>query len=176
MGYIKFKALSDHANQYLEIIRANKRLIYKITRIYCPDPEDRKDLEQEILIQIWKSLKTYQPTYKLSTWLYRIALNVAISHYRKSSKRKDTIAISDNILEIADDGSESEVMNENITRLYNFIALLDNLSKAIIILHLEGSSYKEIAEILGLSETNVGTRINRIKKSLKNKFNEHVER
>jgi len=169
--------LSDHANQYLEIIRANKRLIYKITRIYCPDPEDRKDLEQEILIQIWKSIKTYQPAYKLSTWLYRIALNVAISHYRKSSKLKDTtVAITDNVLEIAEDGSEAEVMNENIARLYKFIGLLDNLSKAIIILHLEGSNYKEIAEVLGLSETNVGTRINRIKKSLKNKFNEHIQR
>jgi RNA polymerase sigma factor (sigma-70 family) len=166
--------LSDYTNQFLEIIRANKRLLYKITRSYCKDPDDRQDLEQEILIQVWRSIKNYVPSYKLSTWLYRVALNVSISHYRKNRRRLDnTMLLTESILEIPDNEYDHGE-NDHITRLYNFIGSLDNLSKAIIILHLDGISYKETAEILGLSETNVGTKISRIKKTLKYKFDEHA--
>ncbi|MBC7923753.1 MAG: sigma-70 family RNA polymerase sigma factor [Ferruginibacter sp.] len=153
------------------MIRANRKILYKIIRAYCKDQEDRQDLEQEIIIQLWKSFKTYNDQFKLSTWIYRIALNVAISHYRKDIKRKEkTIPLSDTLFQAVDDQEATEALDNNLELLHAFINQLDRLNKALMILYLEGNSYKDIAEILGISESNVGTKINRIKKMLKEKF------
>jgi RNA polymerase sigma factor (sigma-70 family) len=153
--------------KFVIVIKENKRLLYKIINCYCKDPDDRQDLEQEILIQIWKSLHTYNSSCKLSTWLYRIALNVAISHYRKDVKRKvNTLGIDENILQIADHAAANE-QDHKVEILYQLIAKLNSLNKALIILHLDGNSYKDIAEVLGISESNVGTKISRIKQILK---------
>jgi len=160
--------------KFVTIIKENKRLLYKIINCYCKDPDDRKDLEQEILIQIWKSLYTYNATAKLSTWLYRIALNVAISHYRKDVKRKvSTSGLDESILQIADQETGKE-QDDKIEILYELIAKLNNLNKALIILHLDGNSYRDIAEVLGISESNVGTKISRIKQILKQELN-HIK-
>jgi RNA polymerase sigma factor (sigma-70 family) len=154
--------------QFIGILKEHKRLLYKVVYLYCRDSEDRKDLEQEIIIQLWKSLKNYNQEFKLSTWIYKIALNVAISYYRRDVKRKETNEPYDeNIFQIAEDDDNAE---ENINKrelLYKFINKLDELNKAIIILYLDDKSYKEISEIIGLTETNVGTKINRIKSKLK---------
>jgi len=153
---------------FIGILKENKRILYKVVYSYCQSSEDRKDLEQEIIIQLWKSLKYYNKDFKLSTWIYRIALNVAISHYRRDFKRKKTnTPYNGTIFQIAE---EENLAEEHISRtdlLYKFINQLDEFNKAIIILYLEDKSYKEIAEIIGLTETNVGTKINRIKKKLK---------
>lgn len=159
-------------DKFIRIIKDHKRIIYKVINSYCKDFEDRKDLEQEIIIQLWKSLKSYNENFKLSTWIYRIALNVAISHYRKDQKRqKSNTSIDEEIFRIAVDDSDEEQKGRS-ELLYHFINQLDTFNKAIIILYLDDNSYKDISEILGITETNVGTKISRIKKQLKECFSQ----
>lgn len=153
--------------QFIGVLNQHKRLLYKVTYAYCRNSDDRKDLEQEIIIQLWKSLNKYNDEFKLSTWIYKIALNVAISHYRRDVKRqKNNEPFDETIFQIAADEDCMEEQNKT-DLLYKFINKLDELNKAIIILYLEDKSYKEISEIMGLTETNVGTKINRIKRILK---------
>ena len=138
-----------------------------MTYAYCRNADDRKDLEQEIIIQLWKSLNNYNQEFKLSTWIYKIALNVAISHYRRDVKRQKTNEpFDETIFQIAAEEVCIEEQHKTDV-LYKFINKLDELNKAIIFLYLEDKSYKEISEIIGLTETNVGTKINRIKRILK---------
>lgn len=155
---------------FLSVIQANKGIIYKVANAYCSNAEDRKDLVQEIIVQLWKSFDNYKDQYKYSTWMYRIALNVAISFYRKENRRKQVSnSLSDSILYFAYTDVETEI-EENIVHLQQFISELKELDKAILLLYLEEKSQKEIAEIIGISETNVATKIGRIKIILKQKF------
>lgn len=157
--------------KFIEVLKDHRKILFKIVNAYCKDKDDRQDLEQEIIIQIWKALGSYDGRSKLSTWIYRIALNVSISHYRKFHSRKErTITIDESILSIADVNDSDPGTESDISFLYSCIRKLDHLNKAVIILHLEGKNYKEISEILGISESNAGTKINRIKKILKEQF------
>jgi RNA polymerase sigma-70 factor (ECF subfamily) len=157
-------------DKFLTIIQENKKLIFKVCNSYCKDEEDRKDLVQEVIIQLWKSFPNYNPQYKLSTWMYRIALNVAISFYRKEHPRKErTIQIDDILINIADDNPQHD-LDEKVGLLHTFINQLDELNKALMLLYLDDNSYKEIADILGITETNVATKISRIKQRLKQQF------
>jgi RNA polymerase sigma factor (sigma-70 family) len=154
--------------QFVGVLKEYKRLLYKVIYLYCRDSDDRKDLEQEIIIQLWKSFKNYNQEFKMSTWIYKIALHVAISYYRKDLKRKESNEpYNETVFEIAADDDYTEQSMHERELLYKFINKLNDLNKAIIILHLDDKSYKEISEIIGLTETNVGTKINRIKMKLK---------
>lgn len=157
--------------KYIEIVKENRNLIYKVCYAYCKDPENRNDLEQEILIQLWHSLEKFDGRVKISTWIYRIALNTAISFFRRESKiSKNKVPIDKSIISLSNSENESE-LNQNIKLLYQFIEKLNELDKALILLYLDDNKYKEMAEILGISETNVATKISRIKKDLKEQFN-----
>jgi RNA polymerase sigma factor (sigma-70 family) len=156
-------------DQFIYLIQQNKKLIFKVCNAYCRDPEDRKDLVQEVIIRLWQSFHKYDNQFKLSTWMYRIAINTAISYYRASSKKqKVTISIHDSLIDIADENTAE--LDENIKLLYHFINQFNDLNKALMILYLDNNSYKDIAEILGISETNVATKINRLKLQLKQQF------
>jgi RNA polymerase sigma factor (sigma-70 family) len=161
--------LHERERNFLAVIQSHKGIVYKIANAYCRDPEERKDLVQEILIQVWKSFEKYDPAFKHSTWIYRIALNVAISNYRKVKSRGIMGPLPKEILTIETRGDDGGT-NEMIESLYTFISALKELDKALMLLYLEEKSQKEIAEILGLSETNVATKIGRVKKLLKEKF------
>ncbi|RWY50997.1 RNA polymerase sigma factor [Mucilaginibacter gilvus] len=162
--------LQANKDQFLHLIQHNKKLIFKVCNTYCADAEDRKDLVQEVIIQLWRSFEKYDNTYKLSTWMYRIALNTAISFYRSDNKRRsNTTSISENIIEIPNDDTSVE-LNEKITLLYQFIGQMNKLDKALMILYLDNNSYKDMADILGISETNVATKISRLKQYLKQQF------
>ena len=157
-------------DDFQKVIEENKGIIYKIANAYCRDAEDRKDLVQEIIIQIWRSFSNYNDQYKLSTWIYRIALNVAISFYRRNAKRqKQVVPLPDRVLSFADKG-QNEEMKEEINLLYQFINELKELDKALMLLYLEEKSHQEMAEILGISNTNVATKISRIKSRLRKRF------
>lgn len=155
---------------FLSLIETNKGIIYKVANAYCMHAEDRKDLIQEIIVQLWRSFDRYNDQYKYTTWMYRIALNVAISFYRRENRRKQLTGHSpDNILDLADENNYGET-SKQIGYLNQFIGELKELDKALMLLHLEEKSQQEIAEITGISESNVSTRIGRIKKILKKKF------
>lgn len=154
--------------EFIQFLEANKWILFKVINTYCKDPEDRKDLEQEILIQLWKSLKTYDARSKLSTWVYRVAMNVAISFYRTNQRRtSDTYSIEASVFHLV---NPEETLTEERQILNEFIDRLDPFKKEILILYLEEVSYKDISEIVGITESNVGTKISRIKKELKEYF------
>ncbi len=155
---------------FLSVIETNKGIIYKIAKLYCKDTEDKKDLVQEIVLKLWKSFEHYNEQFKHSTWIYRVALNTAISFYRKEKSRKEiTNPFSENLLNIAD--VENNKQTEESTLFLNqFIGELKELDKALMLLYLEEKSHKEMAEIMGITETNVATKIGRIKQILKQRF------
>ncbi|MDE3185802.1 MAG: sigma-70 family RNA polymerase sigma factor [Bacteroidota bacterium] len=153
----------------MELINDNQKIIYKICNSYCSNKNDREDLAQEIIYQLLKSYRSYKQEYKFSTWMYRVALNVAISFYRKK-KTADTVTYEPVLPDFKDDVHSTAELENNLAILARFINELNELDKALMILYLESKSYKEIAEILGISETNVATKISRIKETLKQKF------
>lgn len=157
-------------DKFISVIRDNQNLIYKICYSYCKDADNRKDLQQEILIQLWNSFPKFDGRVKLSTWIYRIALNTAITFYRNDSKHSDKkISIDASIISLSDFEYVPE-QDENIAMLYQFIEKLNEMDKALILLYLDNNKQKDIAEVLGISETNVATKMSRIKKFLKEQF------
>lgn len=160
--------------KFIVTLDDHKKIIYKIVNSYCPNREDRKDLEQEIIIQLWNSFDKYNAEYKYSTWMYRIALNVAISFYRKEKKRsvKNDFFDEDSIFSIEEDVKEEKTdLDYHMKLLQEFINNLGELDKALMLLYLEEKSHEEITEILGITKTNVATKINRIKLKLRKEFN-----
>ncbi len=140
-------------------------LLYKISLLYTDNPQDREDLYQEMVYQLWKSYDSFKAFSKLSTWMYRVALNTAIYQLKKSKRTVATTAIDPNLHPMAEYSDQAD--EENLKRIYNQIQKLNLLEKGIILLYLEGKSHEEISEIIGLSKSNVGTRISRIKEKLK---------
>lgn len=159
-----------NATNFLTVLEENKGIIYKVAQSYCKNEENKKDLIQEIIIQLWLAFEQYNPQFKLSTWMYRIALNVSISFYRKENRRSGIVqALPEGLLNLEDlQGSEDQYTE--VDQLYRFIKELKEIDRAVIILYLEGNQQQEIAEILGLTATNVSTKVSRIKQELKQKF------
>ena len=150
---------------FIRIILENEKVIFKITTFYAYNEDDRKDLYQEIVLQLWKAYPNFRKEAKISTWLYRIALNTAISQIRKNKKEAPKVPISQIVLQVSD--STDNDKEEKIQMLYKQIEQLNQLEKAIILLYLEDKSHEEIAEVIGLTITNVGTRLSRIKQKIK---------
>lgn len=147
------------------MIREHEGIIYKISRVYFDQEEDQKDLYQEIVYQLWRSFESFDDRSKWSTWMYRVALNTAISFLKKDKSK---------VKKVSSEGLENfkmepfdPVMEERIEWLYKSIQELNVVEKGIILLYLEGKRHEEIAIITGFSTSNVGTRISRIKEKLK---------
>ena len=155
---------------FLAVLEAHKGIVYKVANTYCRDEEGRRDLIQETTLQLWRAFPGYDERYKLSTWIYRIALNTAISFYRKEMRSPLAPASAmAPVLELVDDATEVEP-NDDVATLQRFIGELREMDRALILLYLDGHSQTEIAEVLGLSVTNVSTKVGRIKEQLKKKF------
>ncbi|MCR9017006.1 RNA polymerase sigma factor [Aquiflexum gelatinilyticum] len=163
----------DIKEHFTKVIKANEGLIYKITTLYTDEKQDRKDLYQEIVYQLWKSFGSFQEQSKLSTWMYRVALNTAIFHLKQSKKRPDTIPFELEMDRLTDESDKAE--EDRIKLLYKQIQQLNLLEKGIILLFLEGKSHEEIAEIVGMSISNVGTKISRIKEKLKSQIKKNTD-
>ena len=159
------------AATFTKIIKENESLIFKVARLYTNSTEDRDDLFQEIVIQIWKAFGTFKNDSKASTWMYRIALNTAISGLRKKKKQISWSSLDKTALNYSE--AQSDGQNDKLEFLYQCIKELNEFDKGIILLYLENKSYSEIAEVIGLSETNIGTRISRIKQKMKSKIGEY---
>lgn len=155
-------------NLFIEIIQQNEALILKVVSIYCQHREERRDLYQEIVMQLWRGFQKFEGKSKTSTWIYRVALNTAISGLRKSGRSPERSDIDLATMDIIEPSGDH--LQERISQLYTAIADLNDLEKAITLLYLEEKSHTEIAEITGLSLSNVGTRFARIKEKLRNKM------
>ncbi len=150
--------------EFLRLLDEHKGILFKVASAYCRNALDREDLIQEIVLQVWSSFGRYDPTRRFSTWMYRIAINVAISFCRREARRPRTgPAAEQAILQVVADAPESEELERNLGLLQDCISQLDELDRALVILYLDGNRYETIAEILGISETNVGTKLSRIK-------------
>jgi len=157
------------SHEFHQIIERHKGILFKVAKTYCLNDDERQDLLQEMMLQIWKSLHKYNDTFAITTWLYRISLNVAISFYRKNAKRKNlNIPLIEELASIQDEVNTEK--QERLALLEKFISELNDIDKALTLLYLEDKSYIEIAEIMGLSVTNVGTKLGRIRDKLKMKF------
>ena len=151
--------------EFVDILNNHRGLIYKVCHLYCDDPEDRKDLFQEIVLQVWKSLGSFRQESTIGTWMYRIALNTAITHFRKEKRLGGKVSLTGIDIPDLNDSSEKE---DQLIELFKAIENLDRIDKSIILLYLEEKNYEEISEITGLTRTNVGVRLNRIKIKLSN--------
>jgi RNA polymerase sigma factor (sigma-70 family) len=150
------------------LVDRHKKILYKICNSYCRNPGDREDLAQQIVAQLWQSFRSFDGRVQFSTWMYRVALNAAISWYRRERTRASHILPADErLLDVA---AETETEPDDIRLLYQFIETLDELNKALILLYLDGHTNREIGEVLGISETNVGTKIGRLKTAMRQEF------
>ncbi|MDB5087784.1 MAG: polymerase subunit sigma-70 [Mucilaginibacter sp.] len=150
--------------EFIKVIKENAGLIYKVTKVYTNSREDAQDLYQEIVYQLWKSFGSFRSESKISTWMYRIALNTAIVHLNKEKKKGSHLPIDEWLMNKPD--LNDTLKEEQVEILYSQIKKLDTIEKGIILLYLDGKSYDEIAGITGFSNTNIGTRLGRIKQKL----------
>lgn len=162
----------DKKENFIRTIKENEGFIFKIASFYTNSSDDKNDLVQEILFQLWKSFDTFNQKSNIGTWVYRVALNVALYQLKLSKKKVLTIPIDEQILNNQDiDNSENE---ENWKLFKQQIDNLNLLDKAIVMLYFENKSYEEIAEIIGISKSNVGTKLLRIKEKLKLQINKNL--
>jgi len=151
-------------DEFIALINKHEGILQKICNIYFYRNPYKEDYYQEILIRLWKAYPSFRNDSAFSTWLYRVAINTAIDIIRKQSLRPKYTELSKYDYNIVDGESNSE--SDQKDKLYQAINHLSDIEKAIILLHLEAYTYKEIGEIIGISESNAGVRINRIKNQL----------
>lgn len=162
------KKTKEIETQFAVLAEENQGIIHKVCSMYCSREADRKDLFQDILVQWWRAFPSFKGDAKFSTWGYRVAINTAISNFRKEKRRLDYQSLSLEVLQIPDLPSGNSGMEEQKDLLYRAINQLSKVEKAIMMLYLEDYNYEEIATIIGITKTNVGVKINRIKGKLKN--------
>jgi RNA polymerase sigma-70 factor (ECF subfamily) len=149
------------------LIQAHRGIVFKVANAYCRDPEDRQDLAQEIVTQVWRAFPAFDESRKFSTWMYRIALNVAISFQRREAVRgRHVTSVDPDALANVADPFRSE-SDPRVRDLYRLIDTLDDLNRALVLLHLEGYDHREIGFVLGISEPNVATKLTRIRQQLR---------
>lgn len=150
--------------EFEKVIFENQALIISVCNVYKSSQTDRDDLFQEIVLNLWKGRDSFKGNAKLSTWIYRVSLNTAISKTRK--RKRNPVFYTDSIPEMPQTGEESAVMDHRLKALYHGISKLKPIEKAIVLLYLEEKTYEEIAEIIGISKTNVSVRLVRLKRKL----------
>ncbi len=154
------------------LLQTHRAIVFKIVNTYCWQPEDRADLAQEIATQLWRSWPRYDPSRTFTTWMYRIALNVAISFVRREvQRRKVSVPLDEDlhdtaaVVDVADPSFE-----DRLGDLQQFIERQSPLDRALLLLYLEDKPQREIAEILGLTQTNVSTKIDRLKQKIRSEI------
>jgi RNA polymerase sigma factor (sigma-70 family) len=156
---------------FIPLLNQHQKIIHKICHVYMQDAFEREDLFQEITLQAWKAFPSFRGDSQFSTWLYRVALNTAITFYRKEKKQL-TVVQQNDFPEISDDGNEKE---EQLSAMHKAIASLSKIDKALVMLFLEDYSYIQIGEMLGITANNVAVKMNRIKTKLKEETKKHYQ-
>lgn len=152
--------------EFIKIISENQGIIHKVCSIYCDSEEDRRDLFQEILAQLWKSYATFRSESKFSTWMYRVALNTAITGFKKARRHVGHTRLEVESLHLINEEYDHE-LEEQVLLLQKAVSQLSGIEKSIILLFLENRDYEEIAEITGITRNYVRVKMNRIKHKLK---------
>jgi RNA polymerase sigma factor (sigma-70 family) len=155
--------------EFVELLNKHQNIIHKICNVYMDNAADKEDLFQEITLQAWKSIKNFRGVSQFSTWLYRVALNTAITFYRKERKQVN-VTFTEHFPETKD---EYDPIEDQVQAMYKAIAGLSKIEKALVMLYLEDYSYKGMAEVLGITVTNVGVKMNRLKTKLKDETNKY---
>lgn len=151
--------------EFLELVNRCRTVIHKVCWIYADSSEDRQDLFQEILFQLWRSYPSFQGRSNPSTWTYRIALNTAITALRKETRKPEQVELDTEAIEIPAVAA-GPASGEQVEILYQLIRRLSRVDRALVMLYLDDLSYREMSEVLGLSENNIGVKLNRIKARL----------
>lgn len=146
---------------FTDMIQQHERLVYKVCHLYAADAEDARDLFQEIVLQAWTGYQRYRGDAAIGTWLYRVALNTAITHKRKKNKHYPAYLPDITAIQMTDEMNCTDA--EAYKLMHQMIGTLPPLDKALVLLYLEDRPHAEIADILGISTSNVGTKLNRIK-------------
>ncbi len=164
-------SLGSKEKEFAQLIKDNQGLIIKVSRLYTNSLEDEEDLFQEIVLQLWRSYGSFKGNSKISTWMYRVALNTAITLFRKKSKSPLTNELDINHKDFVEDDDEKQ---QQISLLYTVIKTLPNIERAIVMMYLDDLPYKDIAENLGITEVNARVKMNRLKKTLKEKMEKYA--
>ncbi len=152
---------------------AHRGIVAKVAASYAWTPEDRADLTQEIALQLWRAWPAYDPARPFPTWMYRVALNVAISHRRRQAQREAHESSDEGHEQIVGERDVDAAVRQQRDLVQRAMRSLGRLDRALLLLHLEGCSHREVGEVLGLSETNAATRLGRIRQQLRNVAGEH---
>ncbi len=152
--------------QFEALIRENELLIHRVCKMYAFAEDDRQDLFQDIVIQLWRAFPKFEARSKFSTWLYRIALNVAITSLRRQKNFIDSYEPSQ-LPQYIDDPANGEAEEERLNQLYKTIEQLNKVEKAIVMLYMEEKTYQEMEEILGINQGNLRVKMNRIKEKIR---------
>ncbi len=161
--------IDRQGDTFAERFEEHRAIVFKVAHAWSRDAHDRADLAQEIAAQLWRAWPRYDPQRRFSTWMYRIALNVAISHARAGARHAE-VPFDEELHEVADEHASDHEAAEHVRLLEAFIARQPALERALLLLYLDERSQREIGEILGLSETNVSTRIGRLKQRLRDEL------
>ncbi len=153
---------------FISLVRRHERLIYKVCSLYISPDWPLPDLYQEVVYNLWKAFPKFRGESAFSTWIYRIALNTCISGLRAGTRRPAQVSLD----LWRETGFEPDNSDEEIRRMHELIRRLRTLDRAIVLLYLEEKNYREIGEIMGLSENNVGVRMTRIREKLRKMSNE----
>lgn len=157
--------MKSKEKEFLALITSNKGIIRKVSRTYMDTPDDQADLEQEIIYQLWKSFDSFQQQSSFSTWMYRVALNTALVFFKKD--RRKIIVQEEPPPDMPSDENPTAVKELQLAHFYRAVQKLERIEKALVLLHLESYSHKEIGENLGISEGNARIKLSRAKEKLK---------
>jgi len=157
--------------EFISLLNQHQKIIYKVCNLYMDRHSEREDLFQEITLQAWKAYGNFRGDAKFSTWLYRVALNTAITFFRKE-KNKPSIYSTDSIPDQTEE--EADPVEEQVKAMYAAIGELSKIDKAIVMLYLEDYKYIEIGEMMGITANNVAVKMNRIKTKLKEETQKHL--
>ncbi len=155
--------------EFVKLIDSHQRMIYKVCWAYTYSMHDREDLFQEIVGRLWRAYPSYDAARKFSTWMYRIALNVAIDFQRSARRALPAVSLEELTVPVSD--VDGQAKTEQLTKLRELLEGLEEADRVIVLLYFEGNSYREIAEVIGIGESNVGTRLSRLRAALRQSAN-----